>query len=262
MVGLSQPAAAQRRLVVDQRVVEEPSGDRARLLPAVLIGAIAVQRWYPDPMVRQKSGKDKITKADRTRARLVEVATRLFQDHGSDQVTVRRIAAAAKIEAGSIYYHFASREQILRAVLEGGIANARAEVLAAIAEAGGDSSPLVRLRAALGAHLKFTLRYHFSSRLRSIHRLPRRLRDHHMQQERDYAAIFAELLAEAGHKGLLQPGFNPSVVRMLAMGALTWVAEWYDPAGAMTPDDIADQLMRMLTSGVVRVGRSGTPSRN
>jgi AcrR family transcriptional regulator len=54
-------------------------------------------------MPSEKSGKDRITKADRTRARLIEVATRLFQEHGSDEVTVRRIAAAAKIEAGSIY---------------------------------------------------------------------------------------------------------------------------------------------------------------
>ena len=75
-------------------------------------------------MPSEKSGKDRITKADRTRARLIEVATRLFQEHGSDEVTVRRIAAAAKIEAGSIYYHFASRDQILRAVLERGVGNA------------------------------------------------------------------------------------------------------------------------------------------
>ena len=90
----------------------------------------------------------------------------------------------------------------------------------------------MRLRAALGAHLKYTLRHHFSSRLKSIRRLPKRLRDHHMQQEREYAAIFAGLLAEAGRKGLLQTGFDLSVVRMLAMGALTWAAEWYDPDGA------------------------------
>ncbi len=203
-------------------------------------------------MASQKSGKDRITKADRTRARLIEVATRLFQEHGTDEVTVRRIAAAAKIEAGSIYYHFSSRDQILRAVLEGGVGNAREEVLAAVAEAGAGSSPLVRLRAALGAHLKYTMRHHFSSRLKVIRRLPKRLRDHHMQQERDYAAIFAGLLAEAERKGMLQAGFDLSVVRMLAMGALTWAAEWYDPEGDMTLDDIADELMRVLTRGVAK----------
>ena len=73
-----------------------------------------------------------------------------------------------------------------------------------------------------------------------------------MQQERDYAAIFAGLLREAQRGGLLRPGFDLSVTRMLAMGALTWVAEWYDPKGPMTPDEIADELMAILTTGIVK----------
>src|SRR5215510_12094720 len=120
--------------------------------------------------------KVKLTKADRTRARLIEVAKRLYKEHGSDHVTVRRIAAAARIEAGSIYYHFRSRDEIMRVVLESGIDGARDEVMQAIAETGPDRSPLDRLRAALAAHLKYTLREHYSSRLRSIRRLPKRLR--------------------------------------------------------------------------------------
>jgi TetR/AcrR family transcriptional regulator, cholesterol catabolism regulator len=203
--------------------------------------------------VSPQTANGKVTKAERTRARLIEVAKRLYQEHGSDHVTVRRIAAAAKIEAGSIYYHFASRDEIMRAVLESGVGGAQQEVMQAIAEAGADSSPLERLRAALGAHLKYTLREHFSSRLKSIRRLPKRLREHHMQQEREYAAIFANLLLEAQRKGLLRADLDLSVVRMLSMGALTWVAEWYDPKGAMTPDDIADEFMRMLTGGIAKI---------
>ena len=199
-----------------------------------------------------ETDKVKLTKADRTRARLIEVAKRLYQEHGSDHVTVRRIAAAAKIEAGSIYYHFRSRDEIMRAVLESGVGGARDEVLQAIAETGPESSPLDRLRAALGAHLKYTLREHFSSRLRSIRRLPKRLRDRHMQQEREYAALFARLLREAHKQGLLRDGYNLSVVRMLLLGALTWVAEWYDPDGPMTADDVADELMRVVTKGIAK----------
>jgi AcrR family transcriptional regulator len=194
----------------------------------------------------------KLTKAERTRARLIQVAKRLYQEHGSEHVTVRRIAAAAKIEAGSIYYHFSSRDEIMRAVLESGVGGARDEVMQAIVEAGEHSPPLVRLRAALVAHLKYTLREHFSSRLKSIRRLPKRLRERHMQQERDYAAIFTKLLREADKQGLLRPGFDLSVVRMLMLGSLTWAAEWYDPAGPMTPDDLADELMKMVTTGIAK----------
>ena len=156
------------------------------------------------------------------------------------------------VEAGSIYYHFASRDEIMRAVLEFGIEEARDEVMQAIAAAGSHSLPLVRLRAALGAHLKFTLRAHFSSRLRSIRRLPKKLRDRHMQQEREYAAMFAGLLEEAHRKGQLRSGFDLSVVRMLMLGALTWVAEWYDPDKPMTPDDVADEMMRLLSGGIAK----------
>ena len=201
-----------------------------------------------------EQGTTKLTKAERTRARLIEVAKRLYQEHGSEHVTVRRIAAAAKIEAGSIYYHFSSRDEIMRAVLESGVYGARDEVLQAIAEAGRDSSPLVRLRAALGAHLKYTLREHFSSRLKSIRRLPTRLRERHMQQEREYAAIFAKLLREADREGLIKPGVDLSVVRMLVLGSLTWVAEWYDPEGPKSADDVADALMKMVTEGIARPG--------
>jgi AcrR family transcriptional regulator len=202
------------------------------------------------------AGSDKQTKADKTRARIIQVAKRLVQEDGSDRVTLRRIAAAAKMKAGSIYYHFDSRDEIIRAVLESGVGGARKAVMQAIDEAGPASSPLVRLRAALHAHLAYTLQEHFSSRLKAIRRLPKRLRDHHMNQEREYAAIFADLLAEAQKKGMLRPGFNLSVVRMLSMGALTWVAEWYNPDGPLSPDDVADELMRLLAGGVIKSGAS------
>src|SRR5262249_54498865 len=64
--------------------------------------------WVMQQFVKSKP--DKITKADKTKARLVDVAKRLVQEHGSDRVTLRDIAAAARMKAGSIYYHFESRD--------------------------------------------------------------------------------------------------------------------------------------------------------
>src|SRR5258708_38217994 len=111
-----------------------------------------------------KARKNGATKADKTRARLIEVTKRLIQEHGSDRITLRSIAASARMKAGSIYYHFDSKDEIVRTVLESGVGGAREAVLRAIDEAGRDSPPLVRLRAALAAHLKYTIQAHFSSR--------------------------------------------------------------------------------------------------
>jgi AcrR family transcriptional regulator len=195
------------------------------------------------------------TKAERTKAHLIAVAKRLMQANGVDRVSLRDIATAAKMKAGSIYYHFASRDEIIRAVLASGTGGATQAVTEAIARAGPGSSPLERLRAALQAHLAYTVQEHFSSRIGPIRHLPRRLREQHMKEERAYAAIFADLLREANETGLLRPGFNLSVTLMLAMGALTWVAEWYDPDGPMTLDDVADEFMRLFGGGVIKAGR-------
>ena len=65
-----------------------------------------------------KSGTNGATKADQTKARLIAVTKRLIQEHGSDRITLRSIAASARMKAGSIYYHFDSKDEIVRTVLE------------------------------------------------------------------------------------------------------------------------------------------------
>ena len=55
------------------------------------------------------------------RQRVLEQAAWLFLQHGYRETTLRDIAAAAGMKAGSIYYHFDSKEQLLAAVLDTGI---------------------------------------------------------------------------------------------------------------------------------------------
>lgn len=198
-----------------------------------------------------KSRRSKVSKADATKERIVKVARDLFQRIGTRSLTLRGLAAAAGLEAGSIYYHFDSKDAIIVAVLADGIDSATEAVNAAIAKLGPDSSPIDRLDAALRAHLKYVVREGFSSRLQSIRRLPARFRDHHMKQERAYAAIFAGLIAEAEAQGLTRPGYDLTAIRMLLLGSLTWVAEWFNPKGPLTLDDLVDQLMGMVREGFV-----------
>lgn len=194
---------------------------------------------------------DGSTKADVTQAKIVKVARKLCNKHGFHNLTLRDIAADAGIKAGSIYYHFDSKDAIIRAVLEDGIARAIKSVHSAIDAAGPDSSPIERLEAALRAHLQYVVKERFSSSLTAIRQLPRTLRDAHMSREREYARIFADLLQEAEAKGYIKPGYNLLAVRMLNMGALTWVAQWFDPKGPMTLDELGDQLIKLLREGLI-----------
>ncbi|MEM6567830.1 MAG: TetR family transcriptional regulator [Planctomycetota bacterium] len=58
--------------------------------------------------------RGKTTKAERTRAHILETALSLFREHGYDGATMRRIAEAAGVSAGSAYYYFPSKEHLIQ----------------------------------------------------------------------------------------------------------------------------------------------------
>lgn len=53
-----------------------------------------------------------------TRRRILETAIRLFNEKGTKAVTTNHLAAALGISPGNLYYHFRSREDIIRAILD------------------------------------------------------------------------------------------------------------------------------------------------
>jgi AcrR family transcriptional regulator len=57
-----------------------------------------------------------MSKADRTKSRILETAIELFNDKGTKAVTTNHIAAAMGISPGNLYYHFRNKEEIIRAI--------------------------------------------------------------------------------------------------------------------------------------------------
>ena len=49
-----------------------------------------------------------------TKDKILKAAARLFSEKGFDKVTTREIASAIGINSASIYYHFSSKEEILK----------------------------------------------------------------------------------------------------------------------------------------------------
>ena len=55
------------------------------------------------------------------RGQILAAAARLFGQQGYANTTLRQIAQAAGIRAGSIYYHFEGKDEIAACVLDEGI---------------------------------------------------------------------------------------------------------------------------------------------
>jgi AcrR family transcriptional regulator len=52
-----------------------------------------------------------------TRGQLVEVATRLFAEHGYEGTSIEAVLSAAGVSRGALYHHFAGKEALFEAVV-------------------------------------------------------------------------------------------------------------------------------------------------
>src|SRR5690349_11890223 len=85
-----------------------------------------------------------------SRAKLLSASARLFAQNGFEATSMRDIARRAGMLAGSMYYHFPSKNDLIAAVYEAGVAEIGAAVDEALEKARG---PWPRLEAACAAHL-------------------------------------------------------------------------------------------------------------
>jgi AcrR family transcriptional regulator len=53
-----------------------------------------------------------------TRAKIVKAASRAFAEHGYDGASIRTIVGQADVNQAAINYHFGSKEELFRAVLQ------------------------------------------------------------------------------------------------------------------------------------------------
>jgi AcrR family transcriptional regulator len=84
-----------------------------------------------------------VERGQATRAHLVEVATQLFAAQGYDGTSIEAVLAEAGISRGSLYHHFAGKDALFWAVLEGVVARV-GEQLAALERDAPD--PVAALR--------------------------------------------------------------------------------------------------------------------
>lgn len=204
--------------------------------------------------VARTSKRPAESKSARTRKRILDAGASAFRSDGYASVTLKDIAARAGLQAGSLYYHFDSKEEIVEEVLELGVDGVSAATREAVDALGPGADPMARLRAAIAAHLKFVLTEsdYAVANIRILSQVPQRIRQRHLKRQRRYGAFWRALFESAAKAGALRTHLDLSIVRMLTLGALNWSVEWYDANGPQSPGTIAGQLSTMILEGLAR----------
>jgi AcrR family transcriptional regulator len=175
-----------------------------------------------------------------SRKTLMAVSARLFARGGFDATSMRDIAGEAGMLAGSMYYHFPSKNDLIAAVYEQGVAEIGSAVDRAMV---GLQEPWVRLEAACVAHLQSLLadRAHAAVMTADLSRLDAKLRRRLVTMRDGYERRFVDLVAALP----LAPGTDRTLWRLQLLGALNWTPTWYR-ANGKSPATIARALMAAL----------------
>ncbi len=193
------------------------------------------------------------TRADASRRQILEIAARLLRARGYAETSLRDIAAEAGMKAGSLYYHFASKDELATEVLRLGVERVREAVERRLRDLGEGASPALRVEAAIAAHLEtLLLESDFTSaHIRCFPHAPAEVRRALAKVRRDYEGVWAKLVDEAAASGMLAAGADPRSARLAIIGALNWSLEWF-----VRGSDSTDKLARTIAAAFVcRDGR-------
>jgi AcrR family transcriptional regulator len=181
-------------------------------------------------------------RADNRAPQLLDEAARLFRTQGFQGTSVRDIVRAVDMLPGSLYYHFATKEDLLAEVYAEGVRRISARVRAAIE---GKRDPWQRLEAACIAHLEAILEQDdYAQVVIRVRPSDVPAADRRLIALRDgYEATFDRLVRDLP----LPRGVDRRTLRLMLLGALNWSQTWYR-TGHDSPKTIARRFVLLLQS--------------
>jgi len=183
-----------------------------------------------------------------TEQRIVEAATLLFYEKGYHATTMREVAAAVGIKAGSLYNHFPGKEDLLYRIasgtmlelLEGG-----RRVIAPYDE------PEDQLRALIQWHVIYHAERRYQARVadEQLHALGLERRSLVVSVRDAYTQLFKDIL-ELGRAEFDWIVPNVAVLTFGIGGMCTYVDTWYREDGPMSSREIGELYAGFLLSAL------------
>jgi len=182
------------------------------------------------------------------RQRIMDEAASLFVAQGFDGTSLRTIANTVGMKAGSLYYHFGSKNSLLEAILRKGIA----VMVTAFesAEAHDHPSASARIESHVRAHLGALYENgpYTAAHVTTFRTAPTDVREAIVPIRDSYEAKWTTLLGELVQDGALASDTPVGLARLILFGAMNTSIEWFDPRRG-TLDQLAAVISRQFLTG-------------
>ena len=189
------------------------------------------------------------TVADSARSRILDEAASLFLQRGHEGTSLRHLAEVVGMKAGSLYYHFSSKDELLTTILERGI-EVMHEAFDRAEREHNDADPFERVGAHIRAHLSALYENgpYTAAHVVTFRTAPESVRAALVPTRDAYEARWTALLSDLQQSGAVAADVDINVARLALFGAMNSSVEWFDPErGGL--DRFADAITRQFWNG-------------
>jgi AcrR family transcriptional regulator len=226
------------------------------------------KRSAPEPRVRRRAGEPVASPWLPTRGRaeqralkreaVLRTAAQLFNEKGYAASTLDEVAERLGVSKPTVYYYAESKDAILFDCVRKGLELLQ-QAIRDVDAAGGRA--LDKLVAAMRAYVDIvTMDFGMCVIRVGEDPLPPEGRQKLRRMKAALDREFRELIRQGIAEGSIAP-CDPKLAAFTLAGALSWIGRWYDPAGSLTPQQIADQCIRVLALGLCsETARTSAPA--
>ena len=197
------------------------------------------------------------------RHRILDGAAALFLERGYAATSLRGIASVAGMKAGSLYYHFASKEALFQAILQRGI-DVMVEAFREASETSRDQQGRQRIETHVRAHLAALFDHgpYTAAHVTTFHTAPRSVREAIVPSRDAYEAMWTGLLEELVARREIAADTPIALSRLILFGAMNSALDWFDPERGDV-ETVAGTITRQIWLGLAHADiPQGSPEGN
>ncbi|QKG27323.1 TetR/AcrR family transcriptional regulator [Actinomadura verrucosospora] len=199
---------------------------------------------------RRRDAEGTATARAERRAELLATAAEVFASQGYSATTVRKVADAAGILGGSLYYHFDSKEamadEILSTFLDEMWAAYERVLAAGLSARDTMEGVIVESFRSIDRHRPAVVLYQNESK-----HLATSERFHYLlESQRRFEKMWLALLDRGVEEGAFRADLDRTLIYRFIRDTVWVAANWYQHGGRLSADDIAKQYLAMVLEGI------------
>ncbi|MEU2561141.1 TetR/AcrR family transcriptional regulator [Streptomyces longispororuber] len=180
----------------------------------------------------------------------MRIAADVFAEQGYKATTVRKIADAAGMLAGSLYYHFDSKESMLEEILRTFLTELWDGYEAVLAAPLGPRETLEALVTEsfreIDRHRAAVAIYQKESR----HLVAQTRFEYLLESQRRFEKTWLTTLERGVADGVFRADLDVRLTYRFVRDTVWVAASWYRPGGGHSPEEIARQYLSMVLDGI------------